>query len=85
MDILPGVPFVHPLKILKNPRFSVFRRYKKGTPGSNGLRPYQASMMELFAKIVTASSRCLFSQKVPSQMFHRVLNMSLDMLKNDVI
>ena len=63
----------------------VFRGYKKGAPGSNGLRPYQTSTMELFAKIANAFSRYLFSQKVPSQMFDKVLNMYLDMLKNDSI
>ena len=65
--------------------FSVFRGYKKGAPGSNGLRPYQTSRMELFAKIANAFSRYCFLQKVPSHMFDKVLNMYLDMLKNDSI
>ena len=37
-SLLPGVPFLYPLKTSENRGFSdVFRRYKKGTPGSNGL------------------------------------------------
>ena len=36
--LLPGIPFLYLLKPLENRRFSnIFREYKKGAPGSNGL------------------------------------------------
>ena len=36
--LLPGVPFLHPLKTTENRRFSdIFMGYKKEAPGSNGL------------------------------------------------
>ena len=36
--LLPGIPFLYPLKTLENLWFSVFRGYKKETLGSNGLK-----------------------------------------------
>ena len=36
--LLLSVPFLYPLKTSENLRFAVFRVYKMGKPGSNGLK-----------------------------------------------
>ena len=51
--LLPDAPLLYPLKASKNRRFSdVFRGYKKGIPGSNGLILFSEILFSTCGKLI---------------------------------